>query len=192
MPVHHTSDPWTRVTSVNGFPADELIACLQKSLRRGLLENALLVAREMYETSAALEEQMWMRLCVVSVEDAGDGSFQEPVILNSLYEMHRRLDRSQGDRWLFAVHAVRFLAERQKDRTSDELANLTVHDINDGKRPEFPDWTIDVHTRRGQELGRTVEDFWNVSSLVANERPDKDQQYIERIRALLASGDWKA
>ncbi|MGW3632954.1 hypothetical protein ACWD7F_22775, partial [Streptomyces sp. NPDC005122] len=76
MPAHHSKDPWTRVTSVHGFPADELIAALQKSIRRGLLDNALLVAREMYETSGELEEHLWARLSVISCEDTGDGSFQ--------------------------------------------------------------------------------------------------------------------
>jgi replication-associated recombination protein RarA len=192
MPPHHSKDPWTRVTSVHGFPADELIAALQKSIRRGLLENSLLVAREMYETSAELEEHLWMRLSVISSEDAGDGSFSEPVVLNSLYEMHHRLDRSFGDRWLFVVHAVRFLVGRTKDRTTDELANLTVHKINGGVMPEFPDWTLDVHTKRGQEMGRTVEDFWNTHSYVENEKPGRDHQYLDQIRELLAAGEWKA
>ncbi|MFT4044312.1 MAG: hypothetical protein QM673_14235 [Gordonia sp. (in: high G+C Gram-positive bacteria)] len=192
MPPHHSKDPWTRVTSVHGFPADELIAALQKSIRRGLLDNALLVAREMYETSPELEEHMWMRLSVISCEDTGDGSYSEPVVLNSLYEMHRRLDRSFGDRWLFAVHAVRFLINQTKDRTTDELANLTVHKINSGVMPEFPDWALDVHTKRGQEMGRTVTDFWHTHSHVENEKPGRDHQYLDQIKELLASGEWKA
>jgi len=192
MPNHHSTDPWTRVTSLHGIPADELIAVLQKSIRRGLLENALLAAREMYVTSAELEEQLWLRLCVISCEDTGDGSYFEPVFLNSLYQMHQRLDRSYGDRWLFAVHAVRFLVERPKDRTTDELANLTLHKLNSGQLPEIPDWALDVHTRRGQEMGRTVEDFWNIHSHVENERPDRDKKYLEQIKALFTTGEWKA
>jgi len=192
MPPHHSQDPWTKVISTHGFPADELIAALQKSLRRGLLENALLVAREMYITSPELEEHLWMRLSVISCEDTGDGTYSEPVVLNSLYLMHQRLDRSFGDRWLFVVHAVRFLSERTKDRTTDELANITMHDMAAGKMPDFPDWVLDVHTKRGQEMGRTVEDFWNIHSHVENEKPGRDHQYLDRIRALMAAGEWKA
>lgn len=192
MPPHFSKDPWTYVTSVRGFAADELIAALQKSIRRGLLENALLVAREMYESSPELEEHLWMRLCVISCEDAGDGTFYEPVILNSLYEMHKRLDRSAGDRWLFAVHAIRYLAGHTKDRTTDELANITVHQVNSGKLPEIPDWALDVHTKRGQQMGRTVEDFWNIHSHVENEKPGRDHQYLDRIKDLMAAGEWKA
>jgi len=192
MPVHHAEDPWTHVTSIHGIPMDELISALQKSIRRGMLDNALLVAREMYESGASAEEQMWIRLTVISCEDTGDGSFFEPVLLNNLYEMHNRIDRSFGDRWLFATHAIRFLAGRTKDRTTDELANLAMHRIHSGKLPEIPDWVLDMHTKRGQEMGRDVEDFWTTYSHVENEKPDRDHHYLEEIMALLKAGNWKA
>jgi replication-associated recombination protein RarA len=192
MAMHYSTDPWTYVTSAHGIPVDELVSALQKSIRRGMLDNALLVAREMYESSEAVEEHMWMRLSVISCEDTGDGSFTEPVLINSLYEMHKRLDRSFGDRWLFAVHAVRFLAGRTKDRTTDELANLAVHRIRSGQLPEIPDWVLDMHTKRGQELGRDVEDFWTTYSHIENEKPGRDHQYLDEIKELLATGRWKA
>lgn len=186
MPPHHTQDPWTKVTSVRGFAADELISTLQKSIRRGLLEEALLIAREMYETSAELEEHLWSRLNVISCEDVGDGSFFEPVLINSLYEMHNRIPRSFGDRWLFVVHAVRFLAGRTKDRTSDELANWTILSLESGQRqPAIPEWALDVHTRRGQEAGRDVMHFWNEASMITNEKPDRDQSYRDRVLEIL-------
>ena len=44
-------DPWSNIQSRNGIPGDELISMLQKSIRRGLEENALAAAYEMYITS---------------------------------------------------------------------------------------------------------------------------------------------
>jgi replication-associated recombination protein RarA len=195
MPVHFTEDPWTRVTSVRGYPADELISTLQKSIRRGDTQLALLVGREMFESSADLEEMMWARLNVVSCEDVGDGSYAEPVVVNSLYLMHLRLDRSFGDRWLFATHAIRFLSERTKDRTSDELANLTMHLINASEKPfEIPEYALDVHTRRGQLAGRSVDDFWGDGggSELVNEVAGRDSALKEEILRLRAAGEWKA
>ncbi|MDQ1130854.1 hypothetical protein [Microbacterium sp. SORGH_AS_0888] len=193
MPVPHQQDPWTRVTTVRGYAADELISTLQKSIRRGDLRLALLVARELYETSAELEAVMWSRLCVISCEDVGDGSFHEPVVVNALFQMHERMERSAGDRWLFAVHAVRYLAERVKDRTSDEWANLVLHLAAASDRPfEVPDYALDVHTRRGQELGRDVDGFWADGALLANERPDRDTSVREEILRLRAAGQWRA
>ena len=37
-------DPWSNIQSRNGIPGDELISMLQKSIRRGLEENALAAA----------------------------------------------------------------------------------------------------------------------------------------------------
>ncbi|MCX7300594.1 MAG: hypothetical protein NTX73_09505 [Rhodobacterales bacterium] len=42
--VSQPPDPWARTTTENGFAADEVISALQKSIRRGLLENAILLA----------------------------------------------------------------------------------------------------------------------------------------------------
>jgi replication-associated recombination protein RarA len=192
MPVAHTEDPWTRVVSKRGYPADELISTLQKSIRRGDVRLAMLVARELYETSAELEAVMWSRLCVISAEDVGDGSFQEPVVVNALFQMHERLGRDAGDRWLFAVHAVRYLAERVKDRTSDEWANLVMLLMDASPRPfEIPEYALDVHTRRGQESGRSVAEFWTDGAIVANERPGRDtsiRDELMRLRGEAAEG----
>lgn len=61
-------DPWQNVTTLLGLPADEVISGLQKCLRRGLGENALLIGYEMYVTSAELEEMLWSRLLVICVD----------------------------------------------------------------------------------------------------------------------------
>lgn len=194
MPVHYSEDPWTRVTSKRGYPADELISLLQKSIRRGDTQLALLTGREMYESSAELEAMMWARLSVISCEDTGDGSWMEPVVVNTLFQMHERLDRSFGDRWLFATHAIRFLAERPKDRSSDEWANMTMHLINASERPfEVPDYAVDVHTRRGQINGSSVDDFWAAGggSALENER-QRDTSLRDEINRLRAAGEWRA
>lgn len=192
MPVHFDEDPWTRTTSKRGYPMDELISSLQKTIRRGELDLALLVARELYETSPEAEAKLWSRLCVISCEDTGDGTFTEPVILNSLFQLSNRMDRTEGDRWLYVVHAVRFLAARPKDRLSDELANITMHRMNSSERPfEIPDYAIDAHTRRGQEQGLDTMDFWKNSSHLENERDGRDHSVRDEIIALHEKGEWK-
>jgi replication-associated recombination protein RarA len=186
------TDPWTLVETVLGFNADEIISAFQKSIRRGLVENALLLAYEMTSTSPELEEHLWARLTVISVEDVGDGSFMEPVLVDTLYRMHQRFPRGAFDRFLFATHAVRFLAGRTKDRITDEMANWAklVVDIR-GTRPEIPDVAYDMHTRRGQEMGRGLEHFLKEGALVANERPGRDTTYRERLLKAIEAGELK-
>jgi replication-associated recombination protein RarA len=186
MSDNATEDPWTRVTTSHGLAADEVISALQKSIRRGRLEDAAMLAYEMYVTSAELEEYLWHRLQVISVEDVGDGSFTEPVIVDALYRMHERVPRDRPDRFLFAVHAVRLLATATKERTTDELANWTARAVESGERsPQIPDYALDMHTRRGQEMGRGVLHFLEEAALVENELPGRDTTYRDRLLTAL-------
>jgi replication-associated recombination protein RarA len=185
-------DPWVNVRTEHGFNADEIVSAFQKSIRRGMLENALLLAYEMFSTSAELEEHLWARLSVISVEDVGSGSFLEPVVVDTLYCMHQRFARGAGDRFLFAAHAVRLLATSQKDRTSDEMANWAQLAVNiRGERPVIPDVAYDMHTNRGREMGRGVEHFMKEGARVENERPGRDTTYRQRLLAAIEAGELK-
>ncbi len=187
--VTHPADPWQRVTTANGFAADEVISALQKSLRRGLLENAVLLGWEMFITSAELEEAMWSRLCVIAVEDIGDGNPQLPVLVETLYQQHLRYDRPVGDRFLFAAHAIRQIAGSDKDRTSDDLVNWARHSVTLGERlAEIPDIALDMHTRRGQEMGRDYRYFMEEASKVSPESPARDETWRRWIMAALDDG----
>ena len=62
-------DPWSNIQSRNGIPGDELISMLQKSIRRGLEENALAAAYEMYITSPQFHEKMWRPADVLYARD---------------------------------------------------------------------------------------------------------------------------
>lgn len=181
-------DPWPRVETANGFRADELISTLQKSIRRGLTENAALVAYELYATSAELEEHVWRRLEVISVEDVGLANAQAAVLVDALYRMHQRVDRSYGDRFLYLLHAVRVLGGSAKDRSTDEMANWIKRMVESRERlPEVPDVAYDMHTRRGRELGRGILHFLREGAIVEPEWEERDRTYRERLLALLES-----
>ena len=180
---HHSADPWTRVQTKHGFAADELVSVLQKSIRRGMVENAALVAYELYCTSPELEEYMWRRLAVISVEDVGFGRPEAPQQIDALDRLRTRFTSwPAGDRFLFVLHAVRLLATSVKDRTTDEMANWVAHVVESGlQAPEIPDWALDMHTRRGQERGRDLLHFLTEGATVDNELPDRDRTYRERL-----------
>ncbi len=182
----HERDPWTRVTSLHGFAADELVSALQKSIRRGMTENAALVALEMFVTSEALENHAWQRLAVISVEDVGFGNPMAPLIVHALDDFRKRIDRTVGDRPLYLIHAVRMLSGSPKDRSSDEMLNWIRQSLDNGTaRPEIIDDFLDMHTRRGQEMGRDLRHFLLTGANVANELPDRDRTYRERLLAAL-------
>lgn len=190
--VQQPPDPWQRTTTEHGFAADEVISALQKSLRRAMLENAILLAWEMYLTSPEMEEMMWSRLCVIAVEDVGMGNVTLPTLVETLYQQHARYPRPVGDRFLFAAHAIRAIAGSEKERTSDDLVNWARRSVELGERlPEIPDVALDMHTLKGQEMARDYRFFMEEASKVIPEVPNKDQTWRNWIIAALDEGKMK-
>lgn len=189
MKVQQPPDPWQRTTTENGFAADEVISALQKCTRRGMTQNVLLLGWEMFITSPEMEEMLWSRLCVIAVEDIGFGNVDAPVLIETLYQQHKRYPRPAGDRFLFAAHAIRVLTGSKKDRTSDDMVNWAKRSMELGENlPEIPDVALDMHTRRGQEMGRDYLFFMTEASKVIPEIEDKDQSYKQWILKALAEG----
>lgn len=187
--VKQPPDPWQRTTTANGFAADEVISALQKSIRRGLVDNALLLGWEMYLTSPEMEAKLWARLSVISVEDIGLGNPLAPILLQSLFTMHERFSYPEHDRFLFAAHAIRVLATGHKDRTTDDMVNWAKQGMALGElRPEIPDFALDMHTRRGAEMGRDYRWFMDVASKVSPEMSGGDKKYREWIIKALDEG----
>jgi len=183
-------DPWVDVKTANGFSADHVISALQKEIRRGNSENAVILAYEMVLTSPALEDYLWYRLMVISVEDIGFGEPQAPVLINALQQMVGTFDRQAGERKLFAIHAVRYLCGCQKDRSSDEMAIWISRAVAQGRiLPQIPDYALDMHTAAGQAMGRDRRHFFEEASRVDPELADRDETYRDRIMEMLDNGE---
>jgi replication-associated recombination protein RarA len=189
---HLDHDPWVDVKTFNGFQADHVISALQKEIRRGNEENAALLAYEMIITSPALEDYLWHRLQVISVEDIGFGEPLAPVLIQSLFAMNETCDRAVGERKLYAIHAVRYLCSCKKDRSSDEMINWINHTSKSGKLlPVIPDYALDMHTAEGQKKGRGRRHFFEEASRIQPEAPDRNRTYLDRIMKMLDSGELK-
>lgn len=183
-------DPWTQVQSHHGFAADELVSALQKSIRRGAVENAALVAYEMFITSPELEDHLWRRLEIISVEDVGFGNLDAPALIQTLNDFRVRARRDSPDRFIFLIHAVRVLALSPKDRTSDEMANWVRSAVDRSEaRPEILDVMLDMHTRRGQAMGRDFRHWFREGARVENEIPNRDLTYRRRLETLIERAD---
>jgi replication-associated recombination protein RarA len=179
------------VRTRHNLAADEVISALQKEIRRGHTENAAFLAYEMLVTSEELEAKLWQRLQIISVEDIGYGQIDAPVLIHTLYQMHHNFPRPQGDRYLLALHAVRYLCRCAKDRSSDEFFNWVKYAIDtDGQRPIVPDYALDMHTTAGRQLGRGKRHFLEEGALVAPELPDREMVYRQRLLALLDTKDY--
>ena len=124
------------------------------------------------------------------MEDIGFGNINTPVILQNLFQMTSACDRSVGKRKLFAVHAVWYLCQCQKDRSSDEMVNWIIHSSGLGKaKPKIPDYALDMYTAEGQKKGRERKYFFDEASRTAPELPVRDKTYLKRIIKMLDEGE---
>jgi replication-associated recombination protein RarA len=166
-PIHpQHEDVWSRCKSINGFAIDELRSVLQKSIRRGLLEEAILAAFELYMTGPETEELLWRRLEIIASEDIGFGMINAPILLEALNTQRLRMPHNP-DRFVYAAHAVRVLTTAKKDRTSMELGAWAEAVVNQGERQVVVhDYQVDHHTRRGREMGRGRAHWWHSGGAV--------------------------
>jgi replication-associated recombination protein RarA len=181
---YQSGDVWSRAVTLNGFAVDELRSVLQKSIRRGRVEEAALAAYELFANGSETEEVLWRRLEIIATEDVGLGLPNAPAIIEALYaQATRMLERS--DRWIYCAHAVRLLATAPKDNMSMELAGWTRAVVERSeRRPVVEDYMVDVHTRRGAEMGRDVAHWWNEGARLSNRIPGYDPKWGDYLREL--------
>lgn len=175
-------DPWQEVRTIHNLAADEVISVLQEEIRRGHAENAALLAYEMILTGSELEEKLWRCLLAISVEDIGFGEHWAAILIKTLFDMHLQFSKEGQDRYLFAIHAVRYLCGCEKDWSNDELLNLFM--MVDGKS-RIPDYAMGMHTKRGEGLGRGLQHFLEEGASVSPEKEGRKVIYRERLLKLL-------
>lgn len=175
---------WEKTITKHGLEADEVVSALQKSIRRAKEEDACRFAYEMYTTSPVLLEKLWSRLVSISVEDIGFGNLNASVYVYVLNEMRKGYAYDDPDQPMFFVHAIRILCGSQKDRSTDFLKNIVIKTAAMGQVPEIPDVALDKHTRRGREMGRGSQHFFEEACLVTPQAP-VDNNYRERYGKVL-------
>lgn len=179
---------WENAKTRNGFAVDEVVSCLQKSIRRAMEEEACKYAYELYTTSPMLLEKLWKRLLTISVEDIGFGNLDAAVYVNTMNEMRKNFPYDDGDQPMYFIHAIRILCQSGKDRSSDFLKNIVIKEAAMGKKIEIMDLALDKHTRRGKEMGRGSKHFFEEACKVIPQI-DVDNDYRERYGKILESYD---
>jgi hypothetical protein len=178
---HWSEDPFAGRTTIHGLPSDEVRSALHKHVRRGRVEQAIRAAVELCRTDAAHEAEMWRRLQVLAAEDVGLG---EPAAITVVRACHEAADDTEPgsyDRMVFAAHAAGYLARCAKDPTLGEIMQLVLHRE---LAPDIPDEARCIHTRAGQELGRTMEDWFVDGAVVVPEVEGRDRSVHDQLAAL--------
>ena len=187
-----TEDPVYR-PQLDEYEFDEAASALQKSIRRGLEEDAMFWAIVL---EARFPWYTWKRLKVVAVEDVED-----PAILMYVAECARlykeardaRTKQRRGpgeERHLLAAAVLHLCRCKKSSINSDFAAVMFDRYEKDGERLQVPDWALDKHTGAGRKLGRTAVDFTTTGGLHANEDRELKNPYTPEYnrRNLLEAG----
>lgn len=150
----------------------EVASCLQKAIRRGDTALAGYMAIEMFESGYAL--YCWKRLLTISAEDCSGLITQEVKALHDAWLICTNDGKLPKSR-IFISKAVIVLCQSRKCRDADHLQNFiydrTMIDaqqleaaVEESRRNpeniELPEYTFDVHTKKGRSRGATKEKFF--------------------------------
>ena len=169
---------WKEKTTINGYPADEVISSLQKDIRRGNEEEAAFWAYELSKSGKSFQRKLWERLITIAVEDIGFGNPQAASIVQSLKQSYFSDFENEDDRDIQAMFAATILARSTKDRYIDEMKNyFKISKI----KKVIPEYALDKHTKRGKALGHGSEHFWTIGAKLNPEDPKRNKKYLKEI-----------
>ena len=172
-------DSYQRLTK-KGYDFYEVASAFQKSIRRGLLEDAMYWGIELYESN--YEEYAWKRMIIMASEDVGLG---EPSCVVQIMALKQSFDylamrKDMGAKKLPFTHAIAVLVNSRKSRFIDHA--ITVYwQQNREEMKEIPNWAFDMHTRRGKAMGRGLDYFYKESCKITNANKVEGEEELERI-----------
>lgn len=155
------------ITTKGGYDFYEVSSAMQKAIRRADIAVAGFFALELWESG--FRDYVWKRLFTISAEDCFGIITNEIEALWQGHELVNKKATSPKGR-IFVSKAIILLCECRKCRDADHLQNLIydrkeidvekwIEDVRLNPIP-IPQYTFDVHTRRGKKQGRTKEEFF--------------------------------
>ncbi len=175
---HYSTDPFVGRTTIHGLASDEVRSSLHKHIRRGRMEMSIRSALELARTDAEHEAQMWDRLRVIAAEDIGLGNPNAPSIVYALWQSAEASPSGSYDRLVYAAQAAGFLANSPKDPTPGEIMQVV---LNEDRPAVIPDEALCIHTRRGQEMGRTMYDWYTTGTVIEPEVEGRDHTWRDHL-----------
>lgn len=155
------------IRTTNGYDFFEVSSAMQKAIRRGDARTAGFFALELWHSG--YRDYVWKRLFTISAEDCYGLITAE---VEALWQGHELVNKGRKEPRgrIFVSKAVLLLCECRKSRDADHLQNLIydrgdvdvgrwIDDVRATPLP-VPDYTFDVHTRKGKKRGRTKEEFF--------------------------------
>lgn len=176
-----------------GYDFFEASSAFQKAIRRCNESAALFWMAEFYDSHKG--EYLWKRMMIIVAEDIGLAEPHLHTHVRELYESYKYMlakkDKKKSER-LFMVQAVLLMVRAKKSRLVDWALNI-AWDSHNETRMEIPDYAIDIHSRRGKAMGKTINNFLNEGSHLENHKElPLESEYKEWCRERWNALDGKA
>ena len=155
------------IRTERGYDFFEVSSAMQKAIRRNDAAVAGYFALELWHSG--YRDYVWKRLFTISAEDCHGVLTKE---IEALWQGHELVNKtaSEPKGRIFVSKAVLLLCSADKCRDADHLQNF-IYDgrmvdaerwLDDVRRHPIPipEYTFDVHTRKGKKRGRTKEEFF--------------------------------
>jgi replication-associated recombination protein RarA len=158
-----------------------LKSALQKYVRRGNAVKSMWFASKLLDVAGGWST--WKRLLTIAVEDCGQpDAILTCDVLYRMFMANRKQETDQKavtwDMRRCVVCAAKALADSPKDRRADSFLEFREATLRCGDDPEvaakkaeldtMEDFVFDIHTRKGRQMGRGNEYWYDVSSHVEN------------------------
>jgi replication-associated recombination protein RarA len=171
-----------QVKTILGYDLYEVISALQKEIRRGKELEAIFWVLELMESkffSLVIE-----RLKIICYEDCSIGDYQAVVFAQKAIEDAEYFISKQSSAWKFPlVSAVIALCRMNKSRDSHYAYVVSCNErreVEAGKKEKkIPHYAIDMHTKQGKILGKSLEDFYQEGVKVF---PKDVSRYYEKAK----------
>ena len=166
-----------------GYSLFEVSSALQKSIRRGHEKEALYWGWELELSNYG--KYFWKRMTIISVEDIGAATPDALLHISGYQKAYEELKRKKSNETsLMIAAATTFLCRCQKSRLFD-WAKCWMVDTHNHQNLSIPDYALDIHTRRGKQSGKTINDFFETGCKITPHHPaEVEEEYMESMRKL--------
>ena len=171
----------SKLRTAGGYDLFEVTSALQKTIRRGLEVEAVFWAQEL---ESRYWKYLWQRLQVIAHEDIGPANPQAHIFTRLAWEQYREMREEEGKLMtLGLINTVVYLCRSPKSRENDHLLSIVYHQAD--MKLDIPDYAFDKHTRRGKQLKRGIDHFYDDGAKIF---PDADSGlYIDQAREIDAN-----
>jgi len=157
-----------RETTERGYNTWECVSALQKSIRRGLEEEAMYWFLELAESG--LYYLAANRVRITSQEDVGLAAPEAVEFANRALDLADKWWKGKNDAWMIgAGNAIMALSRSKKSRIGDHFY-AAVKGRMQSDEIKMPDWALDKHTQRGRKMGRSWKHFQEVGTVLENKQ----------------------